>query len=392
VFVAAKSLNIDGGSSRFTVGIDANSFADTALDGVYGSHPTARGHGGSVDINIAETLRVLDGGQIASSTFGAGNGGHVAVAAGNIVIGGNEVGDGTFVSSASHGGTGDAGSILIKARAYLDILNRSQKGIAAISSFSSGPGDSGDIRLFAGYLRMEGDTSIDASNTGKGDGNSGQIDIRAIGITLINKSNISVASSSFGLAGSINIDAAKMAIYDSGISTSSSRGKGGGDLGISIDDTLLMRNGYISANVFADAPVSGNAVISSKVLVLENSDISANSLSSTGGNIQLNAEGFILTADSTVAATGILTENVAAEDVTAGLAELSGKLSNADQVSHLACDVSGRSALGQSSLVIRGGGALPYDGGEPKPAFYTDPSTPPATAVAAWRAETLPCR
>jgi filamentous hemagglutinin family protein len=392
VFVAAKSLDIDGGHSKFTVGIDANSLADTALDGICGSHPSARGHGGSVDIRIADNLRVQDGGQIASSTFGAGNGGHVAVAAGNIVIGGNQVGDGTFISSASRGGMGDAGSIVVKASGYLNILNTSGEGTAAISSFSSGPGDGGDIKLFIGQLRMAGDTSIDASNTGKGDGNSGQIDIQAVGLTLNNRSSISVASSSFGLAGSINIGANTMALYDSGLSTSSLRGKGGGDLAISVADTLLMRNGYISANVIADAPVSGNATISSKVLVLESSAIRANSLSSTGGNIQINAEGFILTADSAIAATGILIENVASQDVTASLAELSGKLASTDQVSHLACGVSGRSALGQSSLVIRGGGALPYDGGEPMPAFYTAPSTLPATAVAPWRAQTLPCR
>jgi hypothetical protein len=185
-------------------------------------------------------------------------------------------------------------------------------------------------------------------------------------------------------------------IDGSNVSTASTMG-GGGNTTVDTTGLLDVTHGGITSTVQNGASNAGNVTTKSGVLLLDSSRLSANAFGGDGGKLLIATEGLIESPDSRITATsatgvsGTVAVNASANDVTASLAELSGKLSNTDQVAHLACGLSGRGTSGQSSLIIHGAGALPYDGDGPKPAFYTAPLRLPAETVIPWRADALPC-
>jgi len=88
-------LFISRGASSFFTGIAA----DSPLDGM-------RGPGGDVRV-VADTVRVIDGGQISANTFGLGAGGSVSVRAHNVELSGRpDLFTGISADSLSQGAGG----------------------------------------------------------------------------------------------------------------------------------------------------------------------------------------------------------------------------------------------------------------------------------------------
>ncbi|MEH2239188.1 hypothetical protein [Nostoc sp.] len=193
----------------------------------------ANGRGGDIDITT-KNIDIRDNAAILSGTFGNGNAGNLRVQADNIILTGSDNESFTGItSSVQKRANGKGGDIDITAN-NLDIRD------AQISSGSLSTGDAGDIRINANFLEILGKGSAIASSTNAGNG------------------------------GDITLDIADLLLLRGGgfISTTAGRNEAGGD--------------------------GGNININSKFIVAipkENSDITANAYTGTGGKVQINSQG-----------------------------------------------------------------------------------------------------
>ena len=155
--VAADAVIRDG-SLITTDGLGAGRARDMLItagkvhidDSRIGSRPFSSGDGGNVTLNV-ETLTLTGGAQIDSRTEGAGRGGNVTVTATDtIAIAGRHPKDSRILSGlfSNSFGSGDAGRLFVSAP-LLDV----KEGIIATSTL--GDGNAGDIEIRAGRLTLD---------------------------------------------------------------------------------------------------------------------------------------------------------------------------------------------------------------------------------------------
>lgn len=229
------------------------------------------GNAGVVNIN-GDSLTVLNGGEIYSDTFGAGNAGNVEINVGKILVDGQ--GNNTWISSdtnnVKNANAGNAGTVNIKA----DSLSVFQGGI--ISSNTYGIGDAGDIVCEVGKTLIKGNNAWLSTNT-------------------INEKNANV-----GNAGIINIKGDSLKVLQGGIISSSTYGTGNaGNVICDVRNVLVGgqgKNTFISSNTqnetIANAGDAGAISIKSDNLsVLNGGNITSSTWSSgNGGRINIESD------------------------------------------------------------------------------------------------------
>ena len=145
-----------------------------------------------------------------------------------------------------------------------------------------------------------------------------------------------------------------------GITASTQSGEGG-NIQLSLDNNLLLRN---SSSISAEAGGTGNggniAIDTQTIALLENSSITANALEGNGGNIQIETLGLFLSPDSSITASsqfgldGIVEIINPDIDSTQGLVNLPKKtFDEGDRI------VRGCGADRGSQFIITGRGGLP---------------------------------
>ena len=243
--IHAGSLLIEGFAtpSRVTVdpknvtGIAAIAKAD-GRDSNSGTTDTT-GNAGNLTIDIDQSIKILGGGQINSSTFSNGDAGNITIRADSLYM--NSLadipGNLTGILNRSEGSaTGDAGDVTITVDHVLSIVSGSEISAA---TFSGGQG--GDVIIRAGSLLIDNSltdggpttlptlngpvnllTGISAAATG-GTGDAGNIDLtvtgplRMLGHGQIFDGTIPRAPSTIaGDGGNITIHAGSLAIDDTG--------------------------------------------------------------------------------------------------------------------------------------------------------------------------------
>jgi filamentous hemagglutinin family protein len=315
VEVQAGSLFVDGVLSfdSFT-GISTSSTVDTGA---------VSAGAGSVTVDVAGTLTLLDSGEISSDTQNSGNAGDVTVQARSIDINGIDTpGLDTGISSSSDSddttATGQGGSIHVTAQS-LAVLGG---GIIEASSFTAG--DAGNIFVHAGEVRLDGLNTLQTltgitTEASYGTGNAGNVTIDANDITLSNRAYIFSASIN-GNGGDIAINAGTLKLLHHG-SIDSQAGLDGGDITLSIGNLLYALKGTISAEASDNG---GNITIEGnpQFVVLNGSKITANAAKGRGGNITIEPQDF-LNNGSTITATGATAGTIT---ITAPDLNLSGSL------------------------------------------------------------------
>ena len=254
----------------------------------------------------ANTLNVLDGGQVISSTFAQGDAGNITVNAGSILVSGsNAVDTALITSTAESGSTGDAGSVFITTD-ELTVQDGAEVLSATLSSGAGGMIDiaAQDIRLLnAGLISTQSTVSADA----------GDIDIVTQSLSLQSDSAISsAAKGSSGDAGNITItiNDELQVLGGSKISTESSS-VGGGALALHAD-LLHLRDSLVSTSVQDGSGGGGNIDINTFFTVLNNSGILAQAVAGDGGDITLTNDYLIqdtlsiIDASSQLAADGAI--------------------------------------------------------------------------------------
>ncbi len=281
----------------------------------------ATGNGGDIRINATD-LMMTESGSINSETTTPGNGGNIQISAESA----------TLFSKASISAmsevselAGNAGNIKISTS-----KNFSMDNTALITSSEQSTG--GDITVQAYNMALANNTLISAQS--RGDGNSGNIDLRAEkaftmdkssvtteaekaaggGITiqsqdmdLANNTLISAQSSGQGDAGSIYLAGQHSLSMDTSNVTTEARQADGGNIKLYADYMIQLANSEITTSVGGGAGTTGgNISIDPKYVILKKSKIIANAFEGQGGNIEIVSDVFLADPDSIIDASSSL--------------------------------------------------------------------------------------
>ncbi|ELS00300.1 hypothetical protein, partial [Gloeocapsa sp. PCC 73106] len=196
------------------------------LNGAQVSSATSgEGDGGSVEIE-AGSVEVINGAEISANTFGRGNGGIVVIEATGLVkfdAGESDTFTGAS-SSIQPDGVGNAGGVEIRAGS-VEVLNGAQVASATFGEGDGGTVviEATDLVKFDGFLMMDGQpfSSAAVSNVQPGAvGNSGDVRITAESVEVLNGAAISAETFGTGDGGIVVIEATGLVRFDAGDSGS----------------------------------------------------------------------------------------------------------------------------------------------------------------------------
>ncbi len=274
--------------------------------GVIDAQTRGSGKEGSIIINV-ETLELLTGGQIITSSFSDENAGDITITASEeILISGFDSGFNErleFAENVLAAGVTESISDLIT-NDFNDSIAPS--GIFARTQSS---GNAGKIEITTPNLTIENSAQITAAT--EGEGNSGEIQLSVDDTLLIEGIDSGIFSTaeinSTGKTGSITINSQQLTIRDNGeISVDSEGSNIGGNIEINANN-ITLDEGKISSetrnsdasNITAESnstEETGSITINSQQLtILSNGEISVDSESSNiGGDIEINANNITL--------------------------------------------------------------------------------------------------
>jgi len=256
------------------------------------AQPGASGSAGNLTVKT-ERLVLKSGGQVGATTFGTGRGGNLSVEAKDILVDG--IGRDQFPSAllttaaGNIPGSGNAGNI----RIINDTLTLQHGGV--IGSQTGGPGKGGDISIEATDIVLRDHSRIDASSFGRVTGEAGTIWIKARNnLRLIDGSQIAVATNQAD-AGDINLNVGTLLHLRDGSSITSSaavknnEGTGSGG-NINIDPIFVVLDGGSRIVAQAKRGSGGNINIVADFLFLSpDSLIDASSEFGQSGTVTINS-------------------------------------------------------------------------------------------------------
>ncbi|MDZ7960296.1 MAG: filamentous hemagglutinin N-terminal domain-containing protein [Aulosira sp. DedQUE10] len=261
------------------------------------SNPETTGNAGNLNLETGK-LTLQGGAQIRSGTLGAGAGGNLIVKASQIeLIGRSTSGtnpSGFFTRSDS---TGKAGDLTINTSG-LRVL-----GGANISSETRGSGNGGSLKVNAtdviqvtGRFNNGRPSRLTASTQGLG--KAGNLTISTPQFLLSDSAQATVSSSQAGEAGNLEITANSVRL-DNGQITAQTNSGNGGNLNFNVRDLLLLRRESEISTTAGRAQQPGNGgniTINDPdgfivALPGENSDITANAYTGRGGRVNITVFG-----------------------------------------------------------------------------------------------------
>ena len=274
-------------------GVGSNNNFTGAYSTVYS---TGVGDAGTIELTTG-SLFLSNGGQIAASTFGQGDGGDININARDaITVNGtssNGLSSGVF-SVVGSTGVGNAGNIKLTTGS----LSLSNGGEISASTF--GQGNGGDIDINARDAITANSTGSSGFNSGvssavgqTGVGNGGNIILSSNSLSLTDNTYLSALTAGKGNAGNISITGDSLTLKNGTISAQTASSQGG-NINLELADFLLLRRGSrisTTAGIAEAGGDGGNITIDTPFIVsllLENNDITANAFSGKGGNVDIN--------------------------------------------------------------------------------------------------------
>lgn len=246
--------------------------------------PTATGRGGNINIQT-DTLKLSRQAEITASTSGRGDGGDINLLAQNSIL----LDDSSVIQSqASRGALGNGGRLEIQTGA----LKLSGGSSVTTSSAGQPTANAGTINITASQVGLRGNSQLTATTLA---GQGGNINLTGSSLTALEGSQISTATHSAKPAGDINLalsgnlflSGANTGIFANTAATSTARG---GNIFVKAKDLKISDR----AGLFVDSRGSGTGGsigIEASQLLLDRSQISAETASNTGGNIKIDVGG-----------------------------------------------------------------------------------------------------
>ncbi|MDJ0516792.1 MAG: ShlB/FhaC/HecB family hemolysin secretion/activation protein [Trichodesmium sp. MO_231.B1] len=271
--------------------------------------PGVVGNGGDIDINT-ERLRVIDGAQILTGSFGEGNGGNLTVSATEVeVIGTSPLGEASILfASVLPGGIGNGGTLKIDTE-KLRVIDGGQ-----INTAMFGEGNGGNLTISAKNIELVGTTADGQVSSGLfaslelgGIGNGGAIDIDTESLTIRDGAEITTNTFGEGNGGDLTISATNIELIGTGTNGQVSSGlfavldSGGIGNGGAIDidtESLTIRDGAeIATNTFGVGNGGDLTISATNIEVIRTNEnftglfaiVEAGGIGN-GGNLRLNTE------------------------------------------------------------------------------------------------------
>lgn len=384
VSVQAGTLTIDGRNDDNNV-TSISSYSDFA------------GRAGDLLID-AGTVKITRFGEIAADTNGSGRSGDILLQSGSLVIDGGGIGFASISTSTFAGSTGEGGSTTIQT-GDLTLLRGGniesttagagragdvhvsasridaeglQTDISASTDGASAAATAGSVRVSAGRIELTRGASIASSALGLAAAGSVRI---GVGTRLRLDANATVSTSSANAnAGDITITSGSVIELHDGGRIEASAGANGGSITLQAQDLVWLEHSQLTATAGTslgagkNAGAGGNITIDPTSVILDHALISANAAQGRGGNISLTTDDFFVN-DSLLTATGAQAGTihiVAPElDLANSLATLPGSLLDASTQLRDICAV--RMQQDFSSFLILGAGGVAQDPDQPLP-------------------------
>ncbi len=305
--ILGRQLSVEGGSAILsaTLGGEAGGNLDirttdsvqlsgASVGGLYSlivtaAYPGSSGSAGDIKIETG-SLRLLEGGLIFSSSFGAGNAGAVQVSASDLVeISGVDLegyggylgsgtppispgnagnltietrrlilADGALVTSGTGGG-GAGGSLTVRARESVEL--RGADNLGAVSTLQTearqgSTGNAGNLTVETGRLMVRDGGQISAGTAGAG--NAGSLTVKARDFVEVSGTSAdglipstlstSVAPGAMGAGGNLTVETGRLVVRDGGLISTASAGAGAaGNLTVNASDSVELSGvgGYL---------------------------------------------------------------------------------------------------------------------------------------------------
>jgi filamentous hemagglutinin family protein len=274
----------------------------------------AQGDGEAGDLTInTRQLIVQDGARISASTIKRDEGGNITINASESVelIGTSNSEERSSGISVQTRGEGEAGDITINTQRLF------VRDGAELSASTFGTGVGGDLILNAaesleviGTSRTGVQTSRIVAETGRpletqdagtliGTGTGGNLIIRTGSLSVRDAAQVSVSGLSTGNAGELEVTASSIELDRGGAIAATTTSGNGGDITLEGFNLLLLRrNSRISTTAGTNSQPGngGNITINGDLVVTipnENSDITANAFSGTGGRINITTQALL---------------------------------------------------------------------------------------------------
>ncbi|MEM7771184.1 MAG: S-layer family protein [Cyanobacteria bacterium P01_A01_bin.37] len=287
--------------------------------GLFAQTDDSNGRGGNITVDTG-VLRISEGASISSSTFNEGDAGNLSINARDITITGSDTGSTGLFTAVNSNATGNSGNLDIQAET-LQVLNGGQ-----VVTGTRGAGNAGLMRLDVENILLSGSNRFAKSGlfasalTDTGSGG----DIQVMGDRLVIENGAAIGVSNLpsdgsrvrvgqGSAGNIEIVVDEVRLLNQGtISASTVTGRSG-NISLQAENLFLFGHSAIMANAQGQEPGGNLRINTGLLLAFENSDITANAENSFGGRIVINADQIFgtefreqLTAESDITATSAL--------------------------------------------------------------------------------------
>ncbi|MBD2354523.1 S-layer family protein [Tolypothrix sp. FACHB-123] len=362
--------------------IEISGFSPLNNAGVSTMTTSTYGTGKAGDITIdGNTLLISDGASLSSVTFGQGSSGEVTINNQNITVKGEnpfgiysnittttlalgnakdltlntgtlQVLDGGAIGSSAFF-MGNGGNVNLTAREAIAISGKSPNNNSSINSSA--------YRLSPQLLQFFNLPNILTANAGK-------LSITTPNLMLTDGGTVSVTSQGTGNGGNLNITADHIQLKNHSLIQAQTESGNGGDISLQVGKFLLLRD---RSNITATAGGSGNGgninINAPTITAWENSDIIANAVLGTGGNIQIGTQAILglefrpqltddsdITASSQFGVSGTVEIHNIGIDPNSGLVELPANVTDPSrQIASGCADANG------SSFVATGRGGVP---------------------------------
>ena len=296
--IRSRDLTVDNASVRAntTGGLDGRGI-DVQLGGagvlrnrgVISTQTTGSGRAGAIGI-VANSLEILLGGQINSSTAAAGDAAGVTLRANALTIDGRGQPDTGIFSDSKASATGKAGDVTVRVAGLLQVLN-----LGSISTDTVGAGKGGRVDVTAGALTVAGALTMDGgasryftfissdSNPGA-TGSAGDVIVEVRGLLkVLTGGSITSDTSGAGSAGKVAITAVALTIDGgtrtdfTGISSETLVNPVGsapptgraGDVNVGVTGLLKVLNGGKISSATSGAGKAGTVEITAGALTID---------------------------------------------------------------------------------------------------------------------------
>ncbi|MBD2776918.1 beta strand repeat-containing protein [Iningainema tapete] len=328
------------------------------------------GNAGNITVTT-RNFRVVDAANVAAGSSGFGDGGNITINASSFAA----LNGGQVLTNTR--GSGKAGTITLNVKDTLTLAGSDPNFTQRLAQVEQRLRQPGQTDQLSDVINNQGPTSGIFANTAPGStGLGGSIFIAPRQVSIRDGAKISVNSDGTGNAGNITILADILTLDNGAEISAQTTSSQGGNINLQLGELLLLRRGsQISTNAGTaqKGGDGGNININSKFIIAvpqENSDITANAYTGTGGNIQINSDIFgiesrpqstdlsDITASSTLGVAGAVNINTPnTEAVQNGLTQLPSNIIDANALIANSC-IAKRNNQSSGIFLITGNGGL----------------------------------